>query len=62
LFIGEVTAVNIKRGRNLYTVLYEDGAGEDMNDRDHKAEKTQGKNRSDKSDSTGSDTALSTSC
>jgi hypothetical protein len=36
LFIGEVTAVNIKRGRNLYTVLYEDGGGEDMNDREYK--------------------------
>jgi hypothetical protein len=36
LFIGEVTAVNIKRGRNLYTVLYEDGDGEDMNDREYK--------------------------
>jgi hypothetical protein len=36
LFIGEVTAVNIKRGRNLYTVLYEDGDGEDMNDREFK--------------------------
>ncbi len=36
LFIGEITAVNIKRGRNLYTVLYEDGDGEDMNDRDYK--------------------------
>ncbi len=36
LFIGEITAVSIKRGRNLYTVLYEDGDGEDMNDREYK--------------------------
>ena len=36
LFIGEITAVNTKRGRSLYTVLYEDGDGEDMNDREYK--------------------------
>jgi hypothetical protein len=50
LFIGEITAVNTKRGRNLYTVLYEDGDGEDMNDREYKEardlyEKTQGVSR-----------------
>ncbi len=47
LFIGEITAVNTKRGRSLYTVLYEDGDGEDLNDREYKEardlfEKTQG--------------------
>ncbi len=36
LFIGKITAVNIKRGKKLYTVLYEDGDGEDMNDREYK--------------------------
>ncbi len=34
LFIGEITAVSLNRGRNLYTVLYENGDGEDMNDRE----------------------------
>jgi hypothetical protein len=47
LFIGEITAVSINRGRNLYTVLYEDSDGEDMNDREYKEaralyEQTQG--------------------
>jgi hypothetical protein len=47
LFIGEITAVNTKRGRSLYTVLYEDGDGEDLNDREYKEardlfDKTQG--------------------
>jgi hypothetical protein len=36
LFIGEITAVNSERGRCLYTVLYEGGDGEDMNDREFK--------------------------
>ncbi len=36
MFIGEITAVNTKRSRSLYTVLYEDGDGEDMNDREYK--------------------------
>ncbi len=36
LFRGEITAVNTERGRSLYTVLYEDGDGEDFNDRESK--------------------------
>jgi hypothetical protein len=36
LFVGEVTAVTGKRGRCLYTILYEDGDGKDMNDKDFK--------------------------
>jgi hypothetical protein len=28
--------VNTERGRSLYTVLYEDGDGEDFNDRESK--------------------------
>ncbi len=36
LFRGEITAVNTKRGRSLYTVLYEDGDGEDFNDKEFK--------------------------
>ncbi len=34
LFVGEITAVTGKRGRCLYTVLYEDGDGEDFNERE----------------------------
>jgi hypothetical protein len=33
LFVGAITAVTGKKGRFLYTVLYEDGDGEDMTDR-----------------------------
>jgi hypothetical protein len=36
LFVGEVKAVTGKRGRCLYTILYEDGDGEDMNDKEYK--------------------------
>jgi hypothetical protein len=36
LFVGEITAVTGKRGRSLYTVLYEDGDGEDLNEREFK--------------------------
>ncbi len=35
-FEGEITAVNTKRGRSLYTVLDEDGDGEDFNDKEFK--------------------------
>jgi hypothetical protein len=36
LFIGEITGVTSTRGRNLYSILYEDGDGEDMHDRELK--------------------------
>ncbi len=36
LFVGEVKAVTGKRGRCLYTILYEDGDGEDLNDKEYK--------------------------
>jgi hypothetical protein len=39
LFIDEITAVYIKRSRNVYTVLYEDGDGEEMNEREFKEAK-----------------------